>query len=498
MSNDVSTQQSGADSGNNPSHQEMNALVEMFNEGRYLEAGMLAHKMTVLFPFHALGWKVLGRVFGQMGRTSEALTSMKRAVELSPRDASAHSYLGNIFRDLGKLHEAEISFRNALRIKPNMALAHYNLGNTLKDCGKLDDAEACYRRAVEIKPDYADAHNNLGSILNTLGRPDEAEASLRRALEINPDSVNAHNNLGNTLKELGRLDEAEACFRRALIINPHDPNIHFSLGGLFGVMGKLDAAAAHFNICLESNQEDPLGVRLLLARLGLEPIPVRASEALLNRLYIKRSKSWEHASGYRGHELVAHALRKLSHRSNLDILDAGCGTGLVGGLVRELANRLDGIDMSSAMLEKAKEKGIYDQLHQGDLVAFMVNNPGSYDAITCAATLIHFGDLMPVFDAAAASLRDEGLFIFTLFPNDSEGNSPEVVAAQDTELANGGCYAHSPAYVRRLAEATGFVVEALDSEIHEYNRKGIAVMAIAVALRRQIRLAPLTAFSEEG
>lgn len=469
--------------GSQPTLQEMNALVDIFHAGRHLEAATLAHSLTIRYPTHALGWNVLGRIFWQSGRPADALAPMQRAVALSPCDASAHTSLGSIFRVLGKLDEAEASFRSALQIRPDLIAAHYNLGNTLKDCGKLNDAAACYRRAIEISPDYADAHNNLGSLLNTLGRPDEAAVYLQRALEIQPDSVIILNNLGNTFKELGRLDEAEQHLQRALLIDPINQSTHFNLGNLTGAMGNPDAAAAHFNHCLENDPEDHLGVRLLLSRLGIEPVPARASAMLLNRLYAKRAKSWEHSNGYRGHEMVAQALRKHARQTQLELLDAGCGTGLVGELVGDMARTLDGIDMSPAMLERAAEKNIYDQLHQGDLAEFMASHPEKYDAITCAATLIHFGDLAPVFNAAAAALKAEGLLIFTLFPNNS--HHLEIIVAPDSEYANGGCYAHSPAYVRRLAEATGFTVEALDAEVHEYSRKGSPVMALAVVLKRK-------------
>ena len=203
----------------------------------------------------------------------------------------------------------------------------------------------------------------------------------------------------------------------------------------------------------------------------------------------KESHHWDVGKAYFGHELVAEALKKLPHRSEkLDILDAGCGTGLVGDLVRDLANRLDGIDMSSAMLEKAREKDIYDYLHLGDLLSFMLDNPTNYDAIISAATLIHFGDLTPVFDAAAVSLRDNGLFVFTLFPNDSTHDSRDVVVAQNSFLAIGGCYAHSTSYVSRLAGAAGFGVDVLERRLHEYYKKTMPVTGLVVALRKQARV----------
>jgi len=159
-------------------------------------------------------------------------------------------------------------------------------------------------------------------------------------------------------------------------------------------------------------------------------------------------------------------------------------------LVRDLANRLDGIDISSAMLEKATEKAIYDHTYRGDLLSFMQDNSDSYDVITCAATLIHFGDLAPVFQAAASALRDDGLFVFTVFANDSGHNNQEVVVHQNSSLAMGGCYAHSPGYVSREAEAAGFLVGMLEHRIHEYHKKMIPIMGLVVALRRPPRLTP--------
>lgn len=182
---------------------------------------------------------------------------------------------------------------------------------------------------------------------------------------------------------------------------------------------------------------------------------------------------------------MAEALKKLRNKSTkLKILDAGCGTGLVGVLIRDLANRLDGIDMSLAMLEEARKKNVYDHIYHGNLLPFMQDKPNSYDVITSAATLIHFGDLLQVFHAAASCLRDDGLFIFTLFANDSRNNQ-EVVVSQNTSLAVGGCFAHSAGYVSRLAEDTGFFIDTLEPRIHEYQKTNIPIMGLVVALRRR-------------
>jgi predicted TPR repeat methyltransferase len=102
------------------------------------------------------------------------------------------------------------------------------------------------------------------------------------------------------------------------------------------------------------------------------------------------------------------------------------------------------------------------------------------DAVTCAATLIHFGDLRLAFQAVASSLRDQGLFILTLFPNENEDDV--AVNASDGWI-QGGCFKHGRNYVKRLAEASGFIVEAIETGIHEYYEQK-PVMALVIALRR--------------
>ncbi|MDP2762116.1 MAG: tetratricopeptide repeat protein [Sideroxyarcus sp.] len=234
-----------------PSPQEINTLVALFTAGRLTEAANIAQAMTVRFPRHEFGWKALGAVFKQMGRSADALVPMQKAVALSPGDVEAHYNLGVTLQELGQLNKAEASYRQALQINHNYAEAHSNLGVILQELGRLNEAEASYRRALRINPNHAKAHSNLGAILQKLSRLDEAEASLRRALQINPDNAETHSNLGNTLKDLGRLGEAEASYRRALQINPDNAEARYNLGNTLKELERLDEAEASYRWALQ-------------------------------------------------------------------------------------------------------------------------------------------------------------------------------------------------------------------------------------------------------
>jgi len=228
-----------------PSESEIKNLLEHYQNGRFSNAEKLATSITQKFPKHQFAWTVLGAVLKQTGRVIDALTALRKSVELAPQDAAAHSNLGVTLTELGRLDEAEASCTQAIALKPDYAEAYNNLGNSLQRLGRLDEAEASYTQAIELKPDFAEAHSNLGNTLKELGRLDEAEKSFTQAIVLKPDFAEAHSSLGNTHKELGKLDEAEASCKQAIALKPDYAEAHNNLGITLQELGRLDEAEAN-------------------------------------------------------------------------------------------------------------------------------------------------------------------------------------------------------------------------------------------------------------
>ena len=347
--------------------------------------------------------------------------------------------------------------------------------------GRLDLAASLIAQAIAGNGRMPDFHYNLAIVLKAQGRLEEAAASYQRAIALKPDYADAHNNLGNIWKNLGQRDKALTSFQHALQARPGNADTLYNLGILCSEAGDHEEAARHFHKCLEHDASDSRGVRMLLARLGLAAAPERTSGAQLQKIYDVRSQFWDGERSYFAPGLVTAALQQHAVQDKPDVLDMGCGTGLVGALVRSLTGKLDGIDISPAMLEKAKAKGAYDRLDQTDLLPFLSAHTAGYDVLLAAATLIHFGDLKSVLEAAAGALRGNGLFIFTLFSH--EGGPDFAVAASD-RLAQSGCYSHSAGYVERLAAESGFSVLQLEKVVHEHDQDGNPVPGLLVVLQR--------------
>lgn len=91
--------------------------------------------------------------------------------------------------------------------------------------------------------------------------------------------------------------------------------------------------------------------------------------------------------GYRAHTIVARTLRDVLEPDSTRVLDAGCGTGLVGVELARLGYAdIDGVDYSPDMLAEAEKKGVYTRLEEADLTGDLDIPSDRYDAVTCVGT----------------------------------------------------------------------------------------------------------------
>ena len=128
------------------------------------QRGAIASDPPAVAPPDALSATTLvalARPLAIKGRLQDAVTLLRRAVELSPGLTPAHCNLGLLHTALGQIHEAVASYRRALQIEPGRADIHHTLGNALLRGGRLDEAIGSFRRAVALRPDHAPYHSDL-------------------------------------------------------------------------------------------------------------------------------------------------------------------------------------------------------------------------------------------------------------------------------------------------------------------------------------------------
>jgi predicted O-linked N-acetylglucosamine transferase (SPINDLY family) len=185
--------------GAQPSANEINRLVELFNQQKNDELEKSARALLVKFPKNGFIWKILGAVLQRLGRLDESLEAKKKSADLLPNDAEASYNLGNALNTSGQYDEAEKSYRRALKIDAKCKKANYNLAIVLTKLERLTEAQEHYRQEIAVNPTFAEAHSNLGNLLKNLGQLKEAEDCYRQALAVNPSYVDAYTNLLYTL-----------------------------------------------------------------------------------------------------------------------------------------------------------------------------------------------------------------------------------------------------------------------------------------------------------
>jgi predicted TPR repeat methyltransferase len=192
----------------------------------------------------------------------------------------------------------------------------------------------------------------------------------------------------------------------------------------------------------------------LISALTNKDVPSRCSDAYVSSHFNDFADSFDKVLlgrlNYQGPQIVARLL--CSYRrpglSPIDVLDAGCGTGLCGPLIRHHCKTLVGVDLASKMLDRARARSCYDQLSLEEVCAFMKSRPTSFNAIVSADVLIYFGDLSLFMQAAWVSLKESGLLIVTT----------EKIAdtADGYSIQSSGRYAHGSSYLRAVLGVAGF------------------------------------------
>ena len=277
--------------------------------------------------------------------------------------------------------------------------------------------EACGFEGAELVPATYGAH-----VLWSWREPLAAEAALREHLDQQPDDKDSLKMLISILQESGRASEVVP-LRRHL----HERRCH--------------------EWRIPESEREAVIAYLEAAETGSTP-PERMADAHVAALFDVYAPSFDDSLrgflAYRAPERLMDAVRSvLGGRRELDVLDLGCGTGLAGPLLRPFARRLEGIDLSTGMLDRARERGVYDTLRAGEITAELAASTASHDLIVAVDVLVYFGALEPLFQYVAQRLAPGGLFAFTV----EKGTEPGY------RLQPSARYVHHLDYLRNCASA---------------------------------------------
>ena len=397
-------------------------------------------------------------------RLDEASAGLDKILAHAPDHPPAWTAVG-MMQLARKQHDAAIgAFRRVTELNPQRADAWLNLGNALIRGRRLAESVEVLRRVVALEPNSAHAFNSFGVVCMRVADRVRAEEAFREALRLDPDNVQAHFNYAQLLEDLNRPSEAAGHALRTIELEPGNPKaqeLRFRSHALLGEYDKAFEALEELARLQPDNPEIEHYRNSLLAESG-QATPLRASDDYVEHHFDNFAANFDERLGaleYRAPTLVVEALEQV--RGELpeapSALDAGCGTGLCAPLLGPFVNRLVGVDLSDGMLKRARERGGYAALHQGELTAFLEHTDEAYDLVISADTLCYFGDLSGFLAATHRALQGPGLVIFSLEAMNDD--------ARDYELKFHGRYRHSRRYVADVLEQAGFAVRSIEPRV---------------------------------
>lgn len=332
-----------------------------------------------------------------------------------------------------------------------IAIRHLQKAERYQAAGDLLRATQHCEKAVSLAPTFSIAHANHGSLLLAQGRYAQGIKACMQALRLQPLNDTAHRNLVTALHKLGQHTEAATVALKSVQLLPADTVLHDLLSqSLYRVhqTSQIDQAIMLAEAWLKIQPSLPLAIHTLASLRG-EAAPAPA-DGYVQALFDSMASSFDESMRLIENntaDTVAKAYQQHETRSDLAILDLGCGTGTLSPVLKPYSAFLAGVDLSPAMIALAKKRGLYDALHAGDAVEYLNAGQQKFGSIIAADVLCYMGDLKPIIDAAAAAINPDGLLAITL-----EAANTDV---KTYSLLPSGRYAHSYTYASEILAAAG-------------------------------------------
>jgi len=396
---------------NEPTQVQLEVVINLYNQGLLEQVLDKTSELLKNFPNSATLYNLQGAANNGLMQYDAAIQSFEKAINIKSDFSDALNNLGISLQEKGRLKEAIVAFKKALSINPSYADAYYNMGIALQKDGELIEVIEAFNQAIQVKPNFPEAHNNLGIALQEQGKLEEATRAFNTAVSINNEYSEAYYNLGDAFKEQGIIEQAIQAYNQALTIKPNYAEAKHMLSALTG----------------KSTTEAP--------------------REYIENLFDKHAKNFDHSLvdklDYKTPKILLGIAKKMHGNNTLgSVLDLGCGTGLLGSEARGFCERLEGIDLSQAMLEQATFKNIYDKLTHIEINEYLSNANLDFDYFFSADVFIYLGDLAQVFQLIKSRNKRPGKLAFSTEHTEKTGFC----------LESSGRYSHSKKYIEDLCK----------------------------------------------
>ena len=203
---------------------------------------------------------LLGWVYTQAARPSDAEAAYREAIRLDPEEGEHHADLGRMLTRAGRIEDAVSAYREATRLALRDDAPWYELGLLLERTGRVREAESAYRKASTSSAEDTAAHHRLAGLLVAGGKRREAYQVYRRAVKIEPEDALALCKAAEILADdTDRYAEAALVMKKGHEIGSARDDWSYPSAELLAVIESLAERVPGWNAALAGVAEPPAG-----------------------------------------------------------------------------------------------------------------------------------------------------------------------------------------------------------------------------------------------
>jgi Flp pilus assembly protein TadD len=193
---------------------------------------------------------LLGTLYYEIDKPTEAVEELQKAVRLEPSDADHYYKLGMMFLKHRTAEGAIIVFTSALKEQPQSAKLLMGIGLSYYIQGNKAAAKEELKQAIASDPDYGPAYIVLCDLLSQSNEDDELMTVLSRANAVEPGNYLLPYYYGKVLLK-HKDDEADVQLRASIARNPQFALAYLELGKVMANRKDNLAAIDALTTCLK-------------------------------------------------------------------------------------------------------------------------------------------------------------------------------------------------------------------------------------------------------
>jgi predicted TPR repeat methyltransferase len=426
-----------------PNLQHLHKAREQIAQGDLKSAALTLNKASSHWPEDPRIFLLASAMAEKAGNPSNALHAMRKAVALSPDWAP------------GKLELALLLARQ----------------NTFPEAIELAEQVAIQEpRNPQVLAGVIDIAHRSGHITMAI-------AHLRRGLEMVPGDVTLRRMLARDLSSQTEHTEALALWDALLQEQPQD------IDNLIGYVQACIAAEQPSRALLATQTllagapDD--AVYQYFAAIAQGKTPAQQPDALTAPLFDGMAQGYDQhmvrGLQYQLPKQIAEAIIARHPDKKINVLDLGCGTGLLGVCLGRLDGFLVGVDVSSKMIEQAAKHGLYDRFHTVNLHDALSETPDAlYQVIAALDVFIYAGEVTLAIPNAHRILTPGGELVFSCETAQDDSTKPSTNEV-GMVLQPNGRYAHQRSHIESVCKKAGFTsVNIEETVIRQENNSPVA------------------------